>query len=234
MSRTPPPSAAPSDKKENQFLNILLNVAIPSVIMMKLSGEEFLGPVWGLIIGLAFPLAYGIYDMVTRHKVNFFSCLGIVSLLVTGGFGIFKLPTEWMVIKEGVFPIGIGLLILISQQTRFPLVVLFFREIFDLPALQAALVKAHHPKLLHTQLARAAYALSATFCIAGVLHFSLARVILVSPIGTPEFTAQVGRMTALAFPIVALPVMVLTIGIVYYLIHSVQKAAGIDVTEMLR
>ena len=49
-------------KKNSQLNNLLFNIAIPVIVMMKLSKEEYFGPTYGLVIALAFPLGYGLYE----------------------------------------------------------------------------------------------------------------------------------------------------------------------------
>ena len=67
-----------------------------------------MGPVYGLLVALAFPVGYGIYDFVVRRGFNFYSALGFVSILLTGGIGLLKLPVEWLAIKEAAVPFVIG------------------------------------------------------------------------------------------------------------------------------
>ena len=66
-----------TEKERNPLSSLLLNVVVPAVILMKFSSPERLGPVWGLVIALSFPLGYGIYDFFDRKKVNFISILGL-------------------------------------------------------------------------------------------------------------------------------------------------------------
>ncbi|HTN34264.1 MAG TPA: MFS transporter, partial [Marinobacter sp.] len=44
------------DHKQRPFVDLLVSIVIPSVILMKFSGDEYLGSVNALLIGLAFPL----------------------------------------------------------------------------------------------------------------------------------------------------------------------------------
>lgn len=88
-SRRPP-------KKESFFANLLMNIVIPTLILTKLSGEEHLGPTWGLIVALAFPIGYGVRDFAVNKKLNVFSALGVVSVLLTGGLSLLKLPPEYL------------------------------------------------------------------------------------------------------------------------------------------
>ena len=96
-----PPS---KPKPENLWLNLIFNVALPTAIQSWGSGEKALGPKWGLIVALLFPLGYGIYDFVVRKRFNFISILGFVSVLITGGFGLLKLDVFWFAVKDGVLP----------------------------------------------------------------------------------------------------------------------------------
>ena len=38
--------------RESVLLSLGINIAIPAIILMKLSGENALGPVWGLVVAL--------------------------------------------------------------------------------------------------------------------------------------------------------------------------------------
>ena len=120
------------DDKENGLVNILVNIIIPTVIMMKFSKPEYLGEVKGLIVALTFPITYGVYDLIKRSKVNFISILGLLSILMTGGIGLLKLNRNWMIVKETAIPFIIGLVVLISQRTQYPLVRTFLGQIFSI------------------------------------------------------------------------------------------------------
>ena len=73
-------------KPQNQgFLpNLAFNIVIPVVLMSYASSEEYLGPAWSIVAALSFPLGYGLWDLKQSGKVNGFSVLGIVSVLLTG------------------------------------------------------------------------------------------------------------------------------------------------------
>ncbi|HSG50990.1 MAG TPA: MFS transporter, partial [Rheinheimera sp.] len=66
-------TATRQQKKSGLLSNLLLNVAIPALILSKLSGDDALGPVWALVVALAFPLAFGLWEFKHAAKVNFFS-----------------------------------------------------------------------------------------------------------------------------------------------------------------
>ena len=61
-------SATPG--KNNPLLELLISIVIPSVILMKFSGEQDLGAVRALLLALAFPLTWGAADLLRRRRVN--------------------------------------------------------------------------------------------------------------------------------------------------------------------
>ena len=98
-------------QKNNPLLDLLISIVIPSIILMKFSGEDHLGTVWGLVVALSFPLFYGLYERITQQKFNIISILGLISVLLTGGIGLLKLDPEWLAIKEAAVPLVIGLIV---------------------------------------------------------------------------------------------------------------------------
>ena len=94
---------------ENAFINLLVNIAIPVLILNKLSQK--IGPTQALILAVAFPLTYGIYDLIRRKKWNAFSLLGLLNVSITGSLAVFGLGGVWFQIKEAAFPLLIGIFV---------------------------------------------------------------------------------------------------------------------------
>src|SRR4030067_966022 len=107
--------------RTNPLLELLINIVIPSVILMKWSGPQDLGAVNVLLAALAFPLAWGARDLLQRRKVNLFAALGLISILLTGGIGLLQLDTQWLAVKEAAVPGLIGGAGVGSTPTRCPL-----------------------------------------------------------------------------------------------------------------
>lgn len=227
------PKAAP--KKENMLINILMNIVIPSLILTKLSGPLYLGPAWGLVAALAFPIGYGIKDFIVNRKINFFSGLGIVSVLLTGGIGILKLPTEYYAIKEAAIPGLIGLIVLLSTKTRYPLVKTFIYNdtILNVEKISAAL-KAHQKEdAFEKTLRLGSYVLAGSFFLSSTLNYILAEIIVKSPTGTEAFNIEVGKMNALSFPIIALPSMIIMVATLMYIFRSIRLLTGLKFEEVM-
>ena len=77
---------AQPQKRENLFINLGCNVALPSIILTWGSKAAWLGPKWALLVALVFPVAYSIYDFVVRKKFNFISALGFLTKAGTNAY----------------------------------------------------------------------------------------------------------------------------------------------------
>jgi len=231
-----PTTAAPAEKQENLLINILFNVAAPALILAKLSGESRLGPVWALIVALAFPVAYGAWDLVKRRKWNFFSILGFVSVLLTGGLGLMKVDGFWFAVKEAAIPTVFGAAVLGSLWTKTPLVrtFLYNDKVIDTAKVHEVLVERSNVPAFERLLVHATWLLAASFFLSAVLNFALARWLLKSPSGTPAFNEELGKMTALSWPVIVVPSMAVTLAALWYLFGGIRKLTGLKLEEIFR
>jgi hypothetical protein len=229
-------SAPAAPKRENLLLNLIFNIAVPTLILTKLSGEKTLGPLGGLVVALAFPLGYGLWDFAQRRQANFISIIGFTSVLLTGGLGLMQVGPMGFAIKEAAMPLIIGAAVLISQGTKRPLVktILLNDQILDLPRVESALAARGNRAGLDVLLRRASYALAVSFLVSAALNFGLARYILKSPPNTEAFNAELGRMQALSWPVIALPSMAILMVILWWLVGGIGKLSGLTTDEIFR
>ncbi len=229
------PDDSDADKKrENPLLSIGLNVLVPVIVLMRFSGDDRLGPVYGLLVALAFPVTYGLYDFIRRRNLNFVSGLGFIGILLTGGVGLLKLDVQWIAIKEAGIPLIIGAAIVGSLRTRFQVVRKLLGQMIKLDVVEAALQEKGTVEAFEKRLVRSTYIVGASFLLSAILNYILARMIVVSPAGTTAFNEELGRMTALSFPVIAVPsVIVLTIAVMY-LLNGITKLTGLEAQNVLR
>ena len=72
-----------------------------------------MGPLWGLLVALVFPIGYGIYDLIQRKKTNFLSILGFISVLCSGGLALAQVGGFWFAVKDALLPTIIGVAVLL-------------------------------------------------------------------------------------------------------------------------
>jgi hypothetical protein len=217
-------------QRENLAFNLICNIAIPTVILMKFSSDKWLGPLYGLLLALAFPLGYGLWDFYQRRKTNLFSIIGFISVLLSGGLGLAKVEGIWFAVKDAAIPIVLGLAVLVSLRTKKPLVrtVLLNDQIIDVQRVETALEERGTRNEFEGVLKMASYGLAASFFLVAVLHFFLVRHILQSPPGTEAFNNELGRVHVLNIPIVVVPSMITLMLVLWQTIKAIERLTGLN------
>lgn len=221
--------------KPRPWVDLLVSIIIPSVILMKLSGDEYLGSVMALVIGLAFPMGWGLFELVRYRKYNFIAVLGVISVGLTGGIGLMELDAGWLAIKEAAVPAVIGIAVLVSTRTKYPLVktLLYNPTVLDVKKIQAVLKERGSEAEFEARLLKASYLFSLTFLFSSIMNFVLAKWIVTSPSGTQAFNEELGRMTLVSYPMIAIPSMIMMIAIFYYLWRSIRRLTGYTLEEVM-
>jgi hypothetical protein len=217
-------------KKENQLINILLNVVIPSTILIKFSGAEYLGPFYGIIVALSFPIIYGIYDFVVRKDINIISIFGFISVLLTGSISLFELSKIVLIVKETSIPLLILMFMMIFKDKANKFLKELFSEAFDFEKIKDKIGE----KKLDSHISKLSELLKYPFLVSAFLNFSLAYYIIQSVPGTSEYTAEIGKMTALSFPVIALPSMIVMIFIMIKFVKNIGKDTGYKFEELMK
>lgn len=227
--------SAPRPKKENLLLNLVCNIAVPTLVLTKLSDEKYLGPQWGILIALLFPLSYGVYDLVKRRKANLFSIIGIVSVLLTGVLNQLKADVFWFAVKEAAMPTLLGVALLVSMKTKRPLVreLLWNDAVIDTAKVETALAERGQTTEFERRMGRANYGMAASFLLSALLNYGLARYLLKDPPGTPAFNEQLGRMNLLSWPVIVLPTTIVTVWVFWKLMSALTQLSGLTLEEAL-
>lgn len=231
---------SPKQKPENAFLNILFNIIIPILILNK--GSKIFGSVWGLIIALAFPLSYGIYDHIQRRKTNAISILGLLNVAITGSLALFKLHGLWFAIKEAAFPFLIGLFVFGSAFTKSPFIATLFLnpQLIDVENLKKRLQERQAETEFKELLKKGTLWISLSFALSALINFVLA-VKIFGPIdGTLGSEAQalilneqIAQMTTWSMVVIVLPSILFLVGIFLYLTKGIQRLSGLTENELL-
>lgn len=225
-----------SEKQENVLLNLVVNIIIPTVIMTKFSAPDKLGPINSVMIGLAFPLSYGLYDLWSRKKVNFISILGVVSVLLTGAIVYQALSASWIAIKEATIPALIGIVVLVSQKSKKPIVskLLLNEAIVNINLIRERLAQRQKQTDFEKLLQQSSYLLSAAFFLSAALNYILAKVILTAEPGTSLYTEQLGKMHGLSWPIIVLPSTAVMLIALWRLVSGLSKLTGLEMEAILK
>lgn len=229
------PSTDTPTHKPRPWVDLLISIVIPSVILMKLSGDEYLGSAIALIVSLAFPLSWGLFELIRYRKYNFIAVLGLVSVGLTGGIGLMALDPKWLAIKEAAIPGLLGIAVLVSTRTKYPLVrtLLYNPAILNVDKIHRTLADKGTEEVFEARLLKASYLFSGTFFFSAVMNYVLAKWIVISPSSSTAFNEELGRMTLVSYPMIAIPSMIMMIAIFYYLWRSIRRLTGYTLDEVL-
>ena len=226
---------ARTDHRQSPVLDLLVSIVIPSVILMKFSGDDDLGAASAFILALAFPVCWGAFELFKHNKFNYFALLGLVSVAMTGGIGLLQLDQQWLAVKEAAIPGVIGLAVLGSTWTRYPLIktLLYNPKVLDVGKIQQKLEATRNIVLFEARLLKATYCLSGTFFFSSLMNYILASLIVTSPTGSAAFNEELGRLTLLSYPVIAIPSILMTVAVLYYIWRTIHAMTGLSLDELL-
>jgi intracellular septation protein A len=222
-------------RKPRPLIDLLVSIVIPSVILMKFSGENDLGVVGALVVALAFPIIWGLYELIRFRITNYIALLGLVSVILTGSIGLFELDTEWLAIKEAAIPGLLGIVVLITAQMRKPLIktLLYNPTLLNIEKIESILEDNNQRKVFDTRLLNATYMLSGTFFFSSVMNYILAKWIVESPAGSAAFNEELGQLTLVSYPVIAIPSMLMMLAIFYFLWRTINGLTGLSFEEIM-
>lgn len=175
------------------------------------------------------------WELARYRKFNWIALLGLVSVLLTGGIGLLQLDTQWLAIKEAAVPGIIGLVVLASTRTSYPLIrtMLYNPKVLNVEKIHEQLERNGQTAHFEARLLRATYLLSGTFFFSSFMNYVLAKWIVNSPAGSEAFNAELGRMTLLSYPMIAIPSMVMMMAIFFYLWRTIHGLTGLRLEDII-
>ena len=73
-----------------------------------------------------------------------------------------------------------------------------------------------------------------SFLVSSCLNYILARLVVVSPPGSVAFNQELGKMTALSYPVIALPSSIILVIAIWVLIKKLQQLTGLSLENLLK
>lgn len=205
-------------------------------------GSKYLDPKIALITALAFPLGFGIYELIQAKKLNPLSVFGILNVGISGGLTLAGLGGIWFAIKEATFPTLIGAFVFYSAYTSKP----FIQQLILNPSLLKvdelnSILDARNETQNFVRLQKTVTQwLAGSFLLSAVLNFSLA-VHIFQPLAptlseterTEALNQQLAQMTSWSFPVIMAPSMIFLGLILWYLFRELKKMTGQSIEELL-
>ena len=243
--------------QEHPLANILINVLIPVVALGALSKDPdaadsklwHIGPVNAMIAALVPPLAYGAWHFIKTRKFNFFSGLGLFSVLLTGGLTIYLWNADGTVkenaglffaLKEASIPFLLGLAVFLSRRTATPLVNVFLYNdsVFDVPRIERVVAEKNAEGEYRKLLDLANTLFASSFFLSTVLNIALVMAFFhgfdrTDPGAREEYNAIVGKITGWGFVVIGVPLLVVLFFTLQKLIKGLREVTGLTDEEIM-
>ena len=226
----------PNQEQPNPLADLLLTIILPSVVLESLSKPDRLGPAWALVVALLLPLGFGIYCFIKKRGLNFFSILGLIAIMVTGGLGLLNLSAGWFAAKEAAFPIFLGLAFPLSFLWGKPLVfeLLLNPQVINHDLLNSRLTTDAHKQSFQALLKQASWALAGTMLISAAANAMLVLYYLKGTVpGTEAYTQAIGRQNWVGFIVIGVPMLGVTMGLLFWMLSRLQKLTGLERDDLM-
>jgi len=216
------------------LIELVVNVAAPTAVLLFLAGDAYLGPVWSLVVALAFPLGHSLVTMVTAHRVSPIAILVFISVLLTGGIGLLELEVRWFAWKEAAFPFALGVAAVASVKTRWPALPTLLAPLLDQDKVAQLLEERGQLQAHAAALGRATWQVGAVLVLTSVGTYAFARFMVTSATGTEAFNAELGRYTGLSLPVLGIPSTVLMVWVLRNVLIGIEEHTGVEIQELLK
>ncbi|MCA1963453.1 MAG: hypothetical protein LDL31_05865 [Prosthecobacter sp.] len=230
------PETKPAAEPPHPMMDLLLTVILPSVVLESLSKPERLGPAWALVVALLMPAGFGIWCVMQKRGLNFFSILGLVAVIITGGLGLLNLNAVWFAVKEAAFPIFLGLAFPLSFHFGKPLVteLLLNPQVINHGMLNAALEVGDRRARFQALMARASWALAGTMMLSAIANAALVLYYLqgTEP-GTEAYTKAIGRQNWVGFIVIGVPMLAATVALLMWLLRRIEQLTGLERADLM-
>lgn len=253
---------APTPAQEHPLANILINVLIPVLALSYLSkdpaiqemlGKEVrlwhIGPLKALFVALAFPIGYGIWFFAKTRKMNFFSGLGLFSVLLTGGLTLFLWNKDGTVkehaavlfgLKEASIPFVLGFAIIASHWSKTPLLrtFLYSDSIFDINRIEKKVTELGKETDYEKVLLGATLLFSLSFFISTLMNFGLAMYFLgdldhAAANAREFYNERVAKITGWGFVVIGVPIMAFLFFTLKRLLSGLRGLTGLSDEELM-
>jgi len=166
---------------------------------------------------------------------NYVAILGVVSVLLTGSIGLLKLDAQWLAVKEAAIPLCIGIGVLVANFLGFPLIrkLLYNPSVMRVDRVDEVLQARGNQQQFLQRLDRANILFACTFFFSAVANYVLAKMIVKSASGTEAFNNELGRMTLLSYPVIAIPSMIMMLAIFYYIWRTISKLTDLKLEQVI-
>jgi hypothetical protein len=212
-------------------LELFFTVGMPALILQF--GASTLGPV-GVVVAAAVPAGLFFFgQMVVTRTVSVLAVFALVAVALSGVVAFLRLDATWFAWKEGLLPVVLGLAVAASTLGPWPALKPLLDKVLDPAALAQATSPPEAARRFAQVVRHSTLELAIATAAPGLLAFAMARILVVSEAGTPEFADELGQYAVWSVPGVWMPGVVVTVMWFRRMMAQVEVALGVEFEALL-
>lgn len=201
------------------------------------------GPVLTLIVALIFPLGFGLFEYIYHHKKSMISVLGIINVLIGGGFTLLKLEGHWFAVKEAAFPGLIGIFVFLSPYISKPFIESLFLnpEVMNSELIQKIVNEKGIQNHLNSLLRKSNHFFALSFFLSGIINYWLALKIflpidpsLSETLRGQALNEQLAEMHSKGILFIAVPSLIISMSLLFYFLNKLEILTGLKKEELMK
>lgn len=215
-------------------MQLLVNVVLPTVVLLGLSNESRLGPARAMILALVFPVIFELYSLSKRRKPSVLSIVSIIGILITGAIILLRLSEDWLAIRRSAIYIIAALALLISMLMKRSLIALALPYVLDMDLVQKKARQNNTQQKLQKRINAVSYILIALLLAIGISSYILTLVVITAPTDTTTFNSEYVRLRVLSIPTATLPLFIGVVALLTYLATAIEKLTGLTTEQLFK
>ena len=214
------------------ILQLLLNFVLPLIVLTRFSSDTSLGPTKGLVLALSFPVVYELYNVIKYKKLSWLSVVSISGILITGLISLLKLSVGWLALRRSIPYAVIASGIIIAEGFRYSPAEKIAEQILDIKKIKSAI---NSPEVsLKNLFKKCSYLAAALFATIAAVSYILTRLVITSPLDTPEFNQQYASLRIWSIVAITIPLLAGIVAIVMYLVSKLEKETKLDAETFMK
>lgn len=109
---------------------------------------------------------------------------------------------------------------------------MFDASLFDVDRIRQRLAERRSESEFEARLRTGTLLLAGTFAFSALANFFLTRWVVTSPSGSEAFNQELGRLTLLSYPVIAIPSMLMMMALMWWLAQSASRLTGLTLAEL--
>ncbi|MBQ0028958.1 MAG: hypothetical protein MJZ24_05125 [Paludibacteraceae bacterium] len=229
-----------AEKPKGSMKSLLFNIILPVLCLFQLPKlitaatglERADAGKYGLIIALAFPVGFFLYHFIKERKTSLLAVVGFFGILVTGLIGLLELPREYVAYERAAVPLMIGLVLVLSNFGKNPLVKKMFYNpmMFNTEKIDQLITEKGNQEPFMKTLRNTSFMIAASFVLSSIVNYFVTQHYM----GIIEdYNEALGKVKLISLAVIFIPSMIVMIVALMYFMNQLKKLTGVSDSEEL-